>query len=118
MVNILRAVIDTNHIISSILSARGASAKLINWLTQDEEYFKALLSEPIWQEYRTVADWLIPPSKTQEKQRILTSLLYFVKLIMYPFNILWCVEAIHELLLHLPSLIERILDYHLHKTKG
>jgi len=75
MVNIIRAVIDTNHIISSILSARGASAKLINWMTQDEEYFRVLMSEPIWQEYRTVADWLIPISKNQEKERILNILL-------------------------------------------
>jgi len=32
---------------------------------------------------------------------------------LYPFNMLWCVEAIHELLLHLPSLIERIRKIYL-----
>lgn len=70
MINMLRVVIDTNHIISAILSARGASAKLIDWMTKDEDYFQLLLSEPIWEEYTTVAGWLIPPSKTEEKTRV------------------------------------------------
>lgn len=71
MANILRVVIDTNHIISAILSARGASAKLLDWMTQEEDYFQLLLSKPIWDEYATVAEWLIPPSKHREKERIL-----------------------------------------------
>ncbi len=71
MHNILRVVIDTNHIISAILSARGASAKLIDWMTDDEDYFRLLLSEPIWQEYKTVAEWLIPPSRHLEKNWIM-----------------------------------------------
>jgi predicted nucleic acid-binding protein len=58
MHRILRVVIDTNHIISAILSARGASARLIDWMTRDEDYFQLLLSEPIWQEYTTVAEWI------------------------------------------------------------
>jgi predicted nucleic acid-binding protein len=33
MLDILRVVIDTNHIMSAILSAKGASAKLIDWMT-------------------------------------------------------------------------------------
>jgi uncharacterized protein len=68
--NILRVVIDTNHIISAILSARGASAKLIDWMTREEDYFQLLISQPIWDEYRTVADWLIPDSRQLEKERI------------------------------------------------
>jgi putative PIN family toxin of toxin-antitoxin system len=71
MHNLIRVVIDTNHIISAILSNRGASAKLIDWMTRDEDYFQLLISEPIWQEYTTVAEWLIPPAKYQEKDRIL-----------------------------------------------
>ncbi|MBC8231350.1 putative toxin-antitoxin system toxin component, PIN family [bacterium] len=71
MPKILRVVIDTNHIISAILSARGASAKLIDWMTRDEDYFHLLLSEPIWQEYTTVAEWLIPLSRHCEKERII-----------------------------------------------
>jgi uncharacterized protein len=71
---ILRAVIDTNHIISAILSARGASAKLINWMTREEDYFRLLISPPIWKEYRTVADWLIPELRGREKERILSIL--------------------------------------------
>ena len=63
MPNILRVVIDTNHIMSAILSARGASAKLIDWMTREEDYFQLLLSEPIWDEYTTVADWLIPRAR-------------------------------------------------------
>ena len=70
----LRVVIDTNHIISAILSARGASAKLIDWMTRDEEVFQLLLSGPIWDEYSTVTEWLIPSSKYQEKDRILVVL--------------------------------------------
>lgn len=70
----LRVVIDTNHIISAILSSRGASAKLINWMTHSEDYFILLLSEPIWNEYSTVADWLIPDSKRLEKERIMNAL--------------------------------------------
>jgi predicted nucleic acid-binding protein len=35
MVKRPRVVIDTNHIMSAILSARGASAKLIDWMTAD-----------------------------------------------------------------------------------
>ena len=74
MSNLLRAVIDTNHIISAILSERGASAKLINWMTQEEDYFRLLISDPIWNEYSTVADWLIPSSRKQEKERTLNTL--------------------------------------------
>ena len=66
MHRILRVVIDTNHIISAILSGRGASAKLIDWMTRDEDYFQLLLSEPIWQEYKTVAEWLVPRSRHRE----------------------------------------------------
>ena len=70
----LRVVIDTNHIMSAILSARGASAKLIDWMTREEDYFKLLLSQPIWEEYNTVADWLVPKSRKSEKKRILNIL--------------------------------------------
>jgi putative PIN family toxin of toxin-antitoxin system len=71
---LLRVVIDTNHIMSAILSGRGASAKLIDWMTREEDYFKLLISQPIWNEYSTVADWLIPDSKKCEKERILNVL--------------------------------------------
>lgn len=71
MHKILRVVIDTNHIMSAILSAGGASAKLIDWMTRDEDYFQLLLSEPIWKEYTTVAEWLIPASRHREKDRIM-----------------------------------------------
>ncbi len=74
MLDILRVVIDTNHIISAILSARGASAKLIDWMTREEDYFRLLISPPIWDEYTTVADWLIPDSKQLEKERVLKTL--------------------------------------------
>ena len=74
MPNIIRAVIDTNHIISDILSDRGASAKLIDWMCGDDDVFQLLLSEPIWDEYTAVASWLVPPSKQQEHKRILTAL--------------------------------------------
>jgi putative PIN family toxin of toxin-antitoxin system len=67
---ILRVVIDTNHIMSAILSKRGASAKLAEWMIRDD-YFQLLISQPIWNEYRTVADWLIPEPKQSEKERIL-----------------------------------------------
>ncbi len=72
--NISRVVIDTNHIISAILSARGASAKLIDWMSREEDYFRLLMSQPIWDEYSTVADWLIPESRQHEKERILNIL--------------------------------------------
>jgi putative PIN family toxin of toxin-antitoxin system len=71
---ILRVVIDTNHIMSAILSARGASEKLIDWMTREEDYFKLLISRPIWNEYSTVADWLIPDSRQREKERIVNVL--------------------------------------------
>jgi putative PIN family toxin of toxin-antitoxin system len=74
MPRILRVVIDTNHIMSAILSARGASAKLIDWMTRDEDYFQLLLSEPIWQEYTTVAEWLVPPPRHSEKNRVMQTL--------------------------------------------
>ena len=53
MPEILRVVIDTNHIMSAILSARGASAKLLDWMTREEDYFHLLMSQPIWDEYST-----------------------------------------------------------------
>ena len=71
MPSLLRVVIDTNHIMSAILSARGASAKLIDWMTKEEDYFRLLLSQPIWAEYSTVAGWLIPTERHDEKERIL-----------------------------------------------
>lgn len=70
MDKILRVVIDTNHIMSAILSNRGASAKLAGWVIR-EDYFQLLISRPIWNEYRTIADWLIPEPKQREKERIL-----------------------------------------------
>jgi len=60
---------------SAILSGRGASAKLIDWITRDEDYFQLLLSEPIWAEYTAVADWLIPVSRQLEKARTMDALL-------------------------------------------
>jgi uncharacterized protein len=72
---ILRVVIDTNHIMSAILSARGASAKLLDWMTREEDYFRLLISQPVWDEYRAVADWLIPDTKQLEKERVLHVLL-------------------------------------------
>jgi putative PIN family toxin of toxin-antitoxin system len=70
---ILRVVIDTNLIISAILNGTGASAKLIDWM-EDEDYFRLLISQPIWDEYTTVANWLIPDSKQLEKKRVLKTL--------------------------------------------
>ena len=75
MHEILRVVIDTNHIMSAILSSQGASSKLIDWMTREEDFFQLLLSRPIWNEYRTVADWLIPESRREERERILNVLL-------------------------------------------
>ena len=75
MSKVLRVVIDTNHIMSAILSARGASAKLIDWMTHEEDYFQLLISQPIWNEYHAVASWLIPDAKQHEKERILRVLL-------------------------------------------
>lgn len=69
--NPLRVVIDTNHIISAMLSDRGASLKLIDWMLRDNDYFHLLLSQPIWNEYSTVAGWLIPPELHEERHRIL-----------------------------------------------
>ena len=76
MSKILRAVIDTNCIMAAILSAQGGSAKLVDWMTREEDYFKLLLSHPVWSEYIAVADWLIPDSRKHEKTRIL-KILYF-----------------------------------------
>ncbi len=70
----VRVVIDTNIIISAILNDTGAPAKLINWMTREEDYFRLLISQPIWDEYTTVADWLIPDSKQLEKKRVLKTL--------------------------------------------
>jgi len=67
---LLKAVVDTNLIISAILSSRGASSKLIDWLTREEDYFRLVISQPIWDEYTTVADWLIPKSHQPEKSRV------------------------------------------------
>jgi len=60
---------------SAILSSKGASSKLIDWMTKDEDYFQLLVSQPIWNEYKTVAEWLIPDSRKDEKERILNTLL-------------------------------------------
>jgi len=70
----MRVVIDTNIIISAILNGTGAPAKLIDWMTREEDYFRLLISQPIWDEYTTVADWLIPDSKQLEKKRVLKTL--------------------------------------------
>lgn len=74
MANLLRLVIDTNLIMSAILSGRGAAAKLIHWMTGEEDAFQLLLSQPIWDEYCAVANWLIPESRQEEKGRILETL--------------------------------------------
>jgi len=74
MSEILRVVIDTNHIMSAILSDRGASSKLIDWMTKDDDYFTLLISEPIRREYDTVAGWLIPETRRNEGRRILNIL--------------------------------------------
>nr|VFJ68998.1 MAG: putative toxin-antitoxin system toxin component, PIN family [Candidatus Kentron sp. FW] len=74
MADVVRVVIDTNHIISAILSSKGASAKLIGWMTKEENYFTLLVSEPIRKEYDTVADWLIPETRHLEKRRIMSVL--------------------------------------------
>jgi putative PIN family toxin of toxin-antitoxin system len=81
MPDILRVVIDTNHIMSAILSVRGASSKLIDWMTREEDYFQLLISRPIWDEYQQVADWLIPDTKQIEKERIFHALLTASELI-------------------------------------
>ncbi|VFN07575.1 MAG: Predicted nucleic acid-binding protein, contains PIN domain [Candidatus Kentron sp. G] len=74
MVDTIRVVIDTNHIMPAILSSKGASAKSIDWMTKEEDYFTPLISDPIWKEYRTVADWLIPKTRHSEKIRIMDTL--------------------------------------------
>ena len=43
-------------------------------MTKEEDYFRLLLSQPIWDEYSTVADWLIPKERHEEKERILRTL--------------------------------------------
>ncbi len=68
---LLRVVIDTNHIISAILSNRGASSKLIDWMTPEDDYFQLLLSQSIWNEYSVVAGWLIPAVLHEERSRVL-----------------------------------------------
>jgi len=40
-------------------------------MAREEDYFRLLISEPIWKEYTTVADWLIPSSRKKEKERIM-----------------------------------------------
>jgi len=42
MLDILRVVIDTNLIISAILNGTRAPAKLIDWMTREEDYFRLL----------------------------------------------------------------------------
>ena len=74
MLEILRVVIDTNLIISAILNGKGAPAKLIDWMTREDDYFRLLISQPIWDEYTTVANWLIPDSKQLEKKRVMKTL--------------------------------------------
>jgi putative PIN family toxin of toxin-antitoxin system len=59
---------------SAILSDRGASSKLIDWMTKDEDYFILLISEPIRREYDTVSGWLIPETRRNERRRILNIL--------------------------------------------
>jgi len=77
--DIVRAVIDTNHVMSAILSSRGASAKLIDWMTREEDYFYLLISQPIWNEYEAVSDWLIPESRQVEKMRVLNAIRFQAK---------------------------------------
>jgi len=90
MDKIIRVVIDTNHIISAILSSRGASSKLIDWMTAEKDYFKLLISESIWDEYRTVAGWLIPDTKQHEKERILNILYLQAELIKPEISLSAC----------------------------
>ena len=71
MTSVLRVVVDTNIVMSAILSSRGAPAKLIGWMTREEDYLQLLLSAPIWDEYTAVADWLVPLSRRAEKVRIM-----------------------------------------------
>ena len=92
MTKILRVVIDTNHIMSAILSSRGASAKLIDWLTREDDYFHLLLSQPILNEYRVVADWLIPNSKWNEKERILRILRFQAAWVAPSFELDICTD--------------------------
>jgi putative PIN family toxin of toxin-antitoxin system len=93
MHRIFRVVIDTNHIISAILSNRGASAKLIDWMTRDEDYFQLLLSETIWREYTTVAEWLVPPSRHIEKDRVMQTLRFQAEWIVPDISLDVCKDS-------------------------
>jgi putative PIN family toxin of toxin-antitoxin system len=86
-------VVDTNHTISAILSTQGASAKLIDWLTREEYSFRLLMSQPIWNEYRTVADWLIPGESQHEKEGILNTLRMQSDWIEPKINLNICADA-------------------------
>ena len=90
MLPIFRVVLDTNYLMSAMLSSRGASAKLIDWLTRDEEYFQLLVSQSIWDEYRTVANWLIPHTRQREKARILQVLLSQSEHVLPAINLTIC----------------------------
>jgi putative PIN family toxin of toxin-antitoxin system len=90
MNDILRVVIDTNHIMSAILSSRGASAKLIDWMVKEKDYFRLLISEPIWAEYTTVANWLIPETRHAEKDRIMNVLYSRAELVESPIRLNVC----------------------------
>ena len=90
MHEILHAVIDTNHIMSAILSSRGASAKLVDWMTREEGCFRLLISQPIWNEYQTVANWLIPESRQLEKERILNAIRFQAKWIAPAMQLTVC----------------------------
>ena len=78
MNKLLRVVIDTNHIVSAVLSSKGASSKLIEWLTKEDDYFRLLISPPIWKEYQTVTNWLIPKTRLIECNRIFHILQIYV----------------------------------------
>ena len=71
----------------------GASARLIDWMTRDEDYFQLLLSEPIWQEYQTVADWLIPSSLYSEKERVMQILRFQADWIKPGFRFLFLAQT-------------------------
>jgi putative PIN family toxin of toxin-antitoxin system len=43
-------------------------------MTMPEAYFVLLLSRDIWDEYVTVTNWLTPPTRTVEKDRVLHAL--------------------------------------------
>lgn len=81
----MKIVIDTNVIISGVISSKGPPGKILYLLSDMESKIEILISEEIFEEYRVV---LLRPKFSFPKETIINTLAFFNvnAIFIYPFR--------------------------------